>query len=152
MQPRQSWQLLHGLEHAAAGLASTSLWCLASSLLIIYNRDLYDSGFAYPLMVTGLGQVFSVLTGLALAAVGLMPLRKAPKQLSDWVKLGPIIACTVLTMFWGNAAYLHLSMSFIQILKAFTPAVTLLIGAGAGVEQLRGSLVAAVLLIAVGTG
>jgi drug/metabolite transporter (DMT)-like permease len=97
-------------------------------------------------------QVFSILTGLLLAALGIMPLRKPPSKLSDWAKLAPIIGCTVLTMFWGNLAYMHLSMSFIQILKAFTPAVTLLIGAGAGVEQLRGTLVAAVLLIAIGTG
>lgn len=53
-QPRQ---LLHSLEHAAAGCVSTLLWCLASSLLIIYNKDLYDAGFKYPLMVTGMGQV-----------------------------------------------------------------------------------------------
>jgi drug/metabolite transporter (DMT)-like permease len=97
-------------------------------------------------------QVFSILTGLLLAALGVMPLRRPPSKLSDWAKLAPIVACTVLTMFWGNAAYMHLSMSFIQILKAFTPAVTLLIGAGVGVERLQGSLVAAVLLIAVGTG
>jgi drug/metabolite transporter (DMT)-like permease len=97
-------------------------------------------------------QVFSIFTGLLLAALGVMPLRKPPSKVSDWAKLAPIVACTVLTMFWGNAAYMHLSMSFIQILKAFTPAVTLLIGACMGVERLRGSLVAAVLLIAVGTG
>ncbi|WIA13658.1 hypothetical protein OEZ85_007220 [Tetradesmus obliquus] len=103
-------------------------------------------------MVTGMGQVFSVATGLLLAALGVMPLRKPPTKASDWARLTPIIACTVLTMFWGNAAYMHLSMSFIQILKAFTPAVTLLIGVAAGVERLRGSLLAAVLLIALGTG
>ncbi|KAF6258385.1 triose-phosphate transporter family-domain-containing protein [Scenedesmus sp. NREL 46B-D3] len=152
MHRRQPWQRLRGLEHAAAGLVSTVLWCMASSLLIICNKDLYDTGFAYPLMVTGIGQVFSAVTGLLLAAAGLMPLRKPPSTPSDWARLAPIIACTVLTMFYGNAAYMHLSMSFIQILKAFTPAVTLLIGAGVGVERLRGSLVAAVLLIAVGTG
>jgi hypothetical protein len=53
-QPRQS---LRVLEHAAAGFISTLLWCVASSLLIIYNKDLYDTGFAYPLMVCGMGQV-----------------------------------------------------------------------------------------------
>jgi hypothetical protein len=56
-QQQQQRQPLRGLEHAAAGLISTLLWCLASSLLIIYNKDLYDTGFAYPLMVCGMGQV-----------------------------------------------------------------------------------------------
>jgi hypothetical protein len=57
VQQQQPRQLLGGLEHAAAGFISTLLWCLASSLLIIYNKDLYDTGFACPLMVCGLGQV-----------------------------------------------------------------------------------------------
>jgi hypothetical protein len=49
--------VLRGVEHAAAGFVSTLLWCVASSLLIIYNKDLYDTGFTYPLMVCGMGQV-----------------------------------------------------------------------------------------------
>jgi hypothetical protein len=56
-------QLLQSLEHAAAGFVSTLLWCLASSLLIIYNKDLYDAGFVYPLMVTGMGQVRQNICG-----------------------------------------------------------------------------------------
>jgi drug/metabolite transporter (DMT)-like permease len=96
--------------------------------------------------------VFSVLGGLLLAAAGIMPLRDPPSKLSDVTRLVPIIACTAATMYCGNTAYLHLSVSFIQILKAFTPALTLMIGAAAGVEQLKVSLVASVLLIAIGTG
>ncbi len=45
------------LQEVAAGLVSTLLWCLSSSLLIIYNKELYDNGFPFPLMVTGMGQV-----------------------------------------------------------------------------------------------
>lgn len=93
-----------------------------------------------------------MLAGLLLAAAGLMPLRAPPRSACEARRLAPIVACTAATMFWGNAAYLHLSLSFIQILKAFTPALTLLIGAAAGVERLSGPLVAAVLLIALGTG
>lgn len=81
-----------------------------------------------------------------------MPLRSPPTNPADYLKLAPIIACTAATMFWGNAAYMHLSVSFIQILKAFTPALTLIIGASVGVERLRLGLVVSVLLIALGTG
>lgn len=56
-QLQHKQELLQKAEHAAAGFASTLLWCLTSSLLIIYNKQLYNGGFAYPLMVTGMGQV-----------------------------------------------------------------------------------------------
>jgi hypothetical protein len=56
-QQQQPRQVLRGVEHAAAGFVSTLLWCVASSMLIIYNKDLYDTGFTYPLMVCGMGQV-----------------------------------------------------------------------------------------------
>lgn len=56
------------------------------------------------------------------------------------------------TMFFGNAAYLHLSLAFIQILKALTPGITLIIGLAAGVERLSEPLAASIAAIVVGTG
>lgn len=97
-------------------------------------------------------QVFSGFAGLLLGILGIMPVRRPTTKASDYVKLAPIVACTAATMFWGNAAYMHLSLSFIQIMKAFTPAFTLVIGAAAGVEKLRLGLVISVLLIAIGSG
>lgn len=47
---------------------------------------------------------------------------------------------------------MYLSLSFIQILKAFLPALTLVVGVLAGVEKLTGVLMMSVLLIALGTG
>eukprot|EP00879_Flechtneria_rotunda_P019726 GHRR01020728.1.p1 GENE.GHRR01020728.1~~GHRR01020728.1.p1 ORF type:complete len:176 (+),score=61.82 GHRR01020728.1:589-1116(+) len=151
-QQQQLSQHRGRLQHVLAGAVSTVLWCITSSLLIVYNKQLYSNNFPFPLMVTGMGQVFSALAGLLLAASGAMPVRAASSNPSDLVKLAPIVACTAATMFGGNAAYMHLSVSFIQILKAFTPALTLLIGVAAGVERLQPGLVVSVLLIALGTG
>jgi hypothetical protein len=39
------------------------MWCCVSSALIVINNSLYQGGFAYPLMVTGLGQVSDVGPG-----------------------------------------------------------------------------------------
>jgi len=47
---------------------------------------------------------------------------------------------------------LSVSVSFVQILKAFTPAVTLAVGVAAGVERLTATVVLALLLIGSGTG
>lgn len=82
-----------------------------------------------------------------------MPLsRGPPSSLREIMRLIPLVACTAGTMFLGNAPYMHLSLSFIQILKAFTPALTLVVGMAAGVERLTAALVLSVLLIALGTG
>eukprot|EP00201_Polytomella_parva_P017845 CAMPEP_0175058952 /NCGR_PEP_ID=MMETSP0052_2-20121109/12147_1 /TAXON_ID=51329 ORGANISM="Polytomella parva, Strain SAG 63-3" /NCGR_SAMPLE_ID=MMETSP0052_2 /ASSEMBLY_ACC=CAM_ASM_000194 /LENGTH=299 /DNA_ID=CAMNT_0016324417 /DNA_START=343 /DNA_END=1242 /DNA_ORIENTATION=+ len=52
----------------------------------------------------------------------------------------------------GNAAYMYLSLSFVQILKAFTPAVTLFVCSLAGQERLTPALLVSVSLVALGTG
>jgi hypothetical protein len=44
-------------QDVAAGVISIVLWMAASSALIIYNKALYDNGFPFPQMVTGMGQV-----------------------------------------------------------------------------------------------
>lgn len=41
----------------AAGVFSTLLWGFASSSLIVMNNSLYQNGFPFPMMVTGIGQV-----------------------------------------------------------------------------------------------
>jgi hypothetical protein len=51
------------LLHVAAGFFSTAMWCCVSSALIVINNSLYQGGFAYPMMVTGLGQVSDVGPG-----------------------------------------------------------------------------------------
>lgn len=121
-------------------------------MLILSNQELYRNGFPYPLTVTGGGQAASALAGLALGMTRALPLQPPPRGAAGWAPLLPVIAATFATMLWGNAAYLHLSMSFIQILKAATPALTLLLGVAAGVEAAAPTLVTAVVLIAAGTG
>lgn len=55
------------------------------------------------------------------------------------------------TLFCGNLTYLYLNVAFIQMLKAFTPIVTLLCMIPAGLETLTPKLLASVSVIAVGT-
>lgn len=62
----------------ALGSLSTLLWTLFSSALIILNKDIYRMGFHRPFFVTGMGQLFSFVGGLALVYSGSLPLRKLP--------------------------------------------------------------------------
>ena len=55
------------------------------------------------------------------------------------------------TLVAGNAAYLFLAVSFVQMLKAFSPAVTMVILIAAGMERATSKLVVALVVITVGT-
>ena len=66
-------------------------------------------------------------------------------------RIAPVGLAMALTLHFGNVVYLHLSVAFIQMLKAFTPIVTMVALAVAGLEAPKRALVSAVSLIAVGT-
>lgn len=136
----------------AAGVLSTAAWMVVSSALIIYNKQAYMQGLTFPFLITGLGQIFSAIGGLLIVSLGLLPLRPPPTTKFLLQCLLPIILSTAATMFTGNYAYLFLSVSFIQILKAFTPGLTLLIGVLCGIERISLPLAASVTMIAAGTG
>lgn len=59
-------------------VASTIAWMFLSSAVILLNKNLYALGFERPMFVTGAGQLFSALGGLAIVAMGWQRLRKAP--------------------------------------------------------------------------
>ncbi len=69
---------MHPMRKLFLAVISTALWMLASSALIILNKRLYGMGFDKPCFVTGMGQFFSLLGGLALIKAGFLPLRKLP--------------------------------------------------------------------------
>jgi len=71
-------------------------------------------------------------------ACGLGKIREESAQLmagGAWFKIAmPIGLMKALTMSTGNAVYLHLSFGFIQMLKAFTPLIVLLVMRSVGVK------------------
>jgi hypothetical protein len=56
-----------------------------------------------------------------------------------------------LSLWTGNVVYLHLSVSFIQMLKAFTPVITMACLFAAGLEAPSHAMIVSVLLTAGGT-
>jgi hypothetical protein len=60
----KTWSMPRELQ----AVISTLSWMVVSSMLIIYNKELYVLGFKYPLMVTGMGQVCRQTGGAARAA------------------------------------------------------------------------------------
>lgn len=68
------------------------------------------------------------------------------------IKIMPVGFLMALTLYLGNLAYLYLSVSLIQILKATTPVMTLFFLCLAKQENATIKLVTSVLIIACGTG
>lgn len=103
---------------AAVGLAATLAWMAVSSALIVANKRVYAGGFPYPMLVTGVGQLATAAGARALSALAGERQRSLPPWRWMLPALGPLWGCTFLTMWLGNAAYLHLSVAFIQVTRA----------------------------------
>jgi hypothetical protein len=73
------------------------------------------------LVAVYLPQAASVVGGYALSRFARLPLRPWPPLRVFAAQVGPVVVACVGTMYCGNLAYLHLSVAFIQILKACTP-------------------------------
>jgi hypothetical protein len=98
--------------------------------LILVNRHiLKEVGFNFPMALSGLGLVGASLSSFVLMKVcRVVEPRQSHLITPQFVllNLAPIGAAMSATLACGNAVYLFLPVGFIQMLKAFTPTVTLL--------------------------
>ena len=104
-----------------------------SVALILFNKWLMRyGGFPLPLCLTSLHMGASSAIAAALRAAGFVEATLAPcKVLTLVVPTALLFAGSLCT---GNEAMLHLSVSFVQMLKAWTPTVVLAFSIIAGLE------------------
>ena len=112
---------------ARALLYSISLivqW-LSSSLIILNKHILSERGFHFPLTLVMLHMAFGSAASTAWRALGWVEV--PPLTLAEWAaKFLPVGFCFAISMGAGNAAYLYISVAFVQMLKASTPVAVLL--------------------------
>jgi len=130
------------------------IWIALSSTVIIYNNYLYNTlNFKYP--------VFTVTWHLAFAAVGTRILQRTTSLLDGtkdvhmtkdmFIKsILPIGLLFSGSLIMSNTAYLYLSVSYIQMLKAFTPVSILLISFIFRIQEPNRKLLLIVLMISIG--
>ncbi|KAG8933236.1 hypothetical protein FRC01_010225 [Tulasnella sp. 417] len=130
------------------------IWIVLSSTVIIYNNYLYNTlGFEFP--------VFLVTWHLAFAAIGTRVLQRTTNLLdgakdihmSKDMFLRSILPIGLLfsgSLILSNKAYLHLTVSFIQMLKAFNPVAILLISFVFRIQEPNRRLLAIVCMISGG--
>ncbi|KLU91108.1 hypothetical protein MAPG_09631 [Magnaporthiopsis poae ATCC 64411] len=114
-------------------------WISISSSVILFNKWILDTkGFKYPVILTTYHLTFaSVVTHLMARYTPWLDGRKSVKMTGQ-VYLRAIVPIGLLfsaSLIFGNLTYLHLSVAFIQMLKATTPVAVLLASWAVGIAK-----------------
>ncbi|CAA7264398.1 unnamed protein product [Cyclocybe aegerita] len=141
-------------KYKLSATAVVPVWIVLSSAVIIYNNYLYNTrAFKYP--------VFLVTWHLTFAAIGTRVLQRTTNLLdgakdvhmSKDMFVRSILPIGLLfsgSLILSNTAYLYLSVSYIQMLKAFTPVAILLISWTFRIQDPNKKLAIIVLMISSG--
>ena len=132
-------------------------WITLSCLMILLNKAILSSmGLAFPLFLTSWHMFLSTIVTRIMARLpntaSMLPAvqdgRVTPKVFFE--RIVPVAVLFALSLALGNQAYLYLSVSFIQMLKAFTPVAVLIAGIAIGIEKPTVVQLAIVLSISLG--
>ncbi|CAE6477948.1 unnamed protein product [Rhizoctonia solani] len=130
------------------------IWIVLSSSVIMYNNYLYNTlNFKYPVFLVTFHLFFATLgTRVLQRTTNLLDGAKDVNMSRD-VFVRAILPIGLLfsgSLIMSNKAYLYLSVSYIQMLKAFTPVAILLISFAFRIQDPNRRLVAIVLMISGG--
>lgn len=143
---------MFGLSKIVIAVVASVAWMAVSSALILLNKDLLSHGFHYPMALSGLGMAFSGGASFVCCRVLKVVDAKKSMTLSFYcTKILPVGLFMALTLHFGNLVYLYLTVAFIQMLKAFTPIITMLSLFIARLESPSRRLILSVSFIALGT-
>lgn len=129
-------------------------WAVSSNSLILLNRHIMvDLHFEFPVLLSSMGMAFSYLMAVLARQVNAQwcPARSDITFTFVVHNLLLISFLSFLTLVLGQIPYFTLTVSFIQMLKSFTPVVTLVVMLGFGLEEPKTSLICSVLVIALST-
>ena len=137
-------------------LLSCSLFMIAGPFLIMTNKAIItELEFKYPVIVTSFGIIASSIIVHVFHRLGYIQIRSEIKKLVTArfliTHIFIISFLQSLTMYFGNKAYIYLSVSLIQMLKAFTPVITMCFLFITQQSQPTLQLIIAILLLSFGT-
>ncbi|KAL7601650.1 hypothetical protein Lser_V15G24849 [Lactuca serriola] len=125
-----------------------------SSGQIFFNKWVLSSkeiNFPYPLGLTLLHMVFSSVICFVLTKVTkIMEVQKGMTLEIYTTSVFPIGAMFAVTLWLGNTAYLYISVSFAQMLKAIMPVVVFALGVAVGLEAMSCSMLLIMSVISFG--
>lgn len=130
------------------------LYIILSSGQIFFNKWVLSSkeiNFPYPLALTLLHMVFSsVLCFLVTKVFKIMKVEDGMTLDIYMTSVIPIGAMFAMTLWLGNTAYLYISVSFAQMLKAVMPVAVFILGVAAGLEMMSCRMLLIMSVISIG--
>eukprot|EP00608_Synchroma_pusillum_P010219 CAMPEP_0198436844 /NCGR_PEP_ID=MMETSP1452-20131203/44217_1 /TAXON_ID=1181717 /ORGANISM="Synchroma pusillum, Strain CCMP3072" /LENGTH=346 /DNA_ID=CAMNT_0044157403 /DNA_START=9 /DNA_END=1049 /DNA_ORIENTATION=+ len=116
-----------------------SLWMFCSVSMIIFNKAILSTfEFPFPMALTAWHMLFAtVCTQILARTTSLLPsVAKGTVTRGDYFgRVVPVAMTFAVSLILSNTAYVTLSVSFIQMLKASTPVVVLLLSFVCGLEK-----------------
>lgn len=132
-------------------LPAIAFWIAMSCATILFNKYLYTGTFAHPLTLTTIHMAFATVATTVLRLTGRLtvPSLGADFYVKNVLPIGILFA---FSLGFSNLAALRLSVSFIQMVKALTPMLTLAISVAMSLERFSQALGAIVSVMCVGVG
>lgn len=130
-------QVVHSLDV----YSSISAWIGMSCGIILFNKwvlTIWMGGlFDLPITLTLLHMVFCSAAAFLVVHLQVGPKFEKPKMSTRVYVTGvlPIAATFAASLWWSNGVYAYLSVSFLQMLKALTPAGVYFTGIAFGLEK-----------------
>ncbi|MFS7938323.1 putative sugar phosphate transporter domain-containing protein [Helianthus anomalus] len=129
------------------------IYILLSSGVILYNKWVLSPkyfNFPFPITLTMIHMGFSGAVAFLLVRVFkvVAPVKMTFEIYATCVI--PISAFFASSLWFGNTAYLHISVAFIQMLKALMPVATLIMAVLCGTDKLRWDVFLNMLLVSIG--
>lgn len=154
MKPFLQW--LKSARATAAPLAACGAFMIIGPALTVLNKHIMQSrSFHYPLSLSALGLLAPTILARTAVGSGIVEVQAAAREALNGKNYArvvlPIAFAKTIALATGNAVYLHLSLGFIQMLKAFMPAIVLFVAIIAEVEAPMRVVVWCILVIVTGT-
>jgi len=101
-------------------------WIFLSSCIILFNKHLLSGGFPFPCTLVCIHMMFVSICAAVWRATGLADVPNV-KAKDWWGGFLPVGMCFAASLLLSNAAYVYITVAFIQMIKASTPVVVLII-------------------------
>ncbi|GAB2284904.1 hypothetical protein Dimus_019357 [Dionaea muscipula] len=131
-----------------------AIWILLSFTVIVYNKFILDKklyNWPFPISLTMIHMSFCSL--LAFLLVRVLKVVDPPAQMTRSLYVNSVVPIGILyslSLWLSNSAYIYLSVSFIQMLKALMPVAVYSIGVSLKKEQFKSNTMMNMVSISVG--
>ena len=146
--PERTW------EEFAECYLHIGVFLLSGPALILLHKYVLDVlVFEFPIFIVATGSIARWLLVLVLVHTGMVKLGKHEHMtFTQWTQgMLPVGVLESISLATGTAAYLRLSLSFLQILKAFQPVVLNALLVALGWERLSWQLFGCIVVACIGS-